>query len=106
MQGLPTAQDHAARGSRALHKSQYPGVGIEDSITPIAHGGPEPAAVPLEKKAGDTVTFEQLRAVTKAIDGFTRLNELLVLIKEVGDLRKMKELLEAMTVPKTDKISV
>ena len=68
---------------------------------------PEPAAVPVEKKADDTVAFEQLRAVTKAvkaIGGFTRLNELLRLIKEVGGLRKMKELLEAMSVPETDKI--
>ena len=66
---------------------------------------PEPAAA--EKKAGDTVTFEQVRAVTqtvKAIGGFARLNELLGLIKEVGGLRKMKELLEAMSVPETDKI--
>ena len=66
---------------------------------------PEPAAA--EKKAGDTVTFEQVRAViqtVKAIGGFARLNELLGLVKEVGGLRKMKELLEAMSVPETDKI--
>ena len=66
---------------------------------------PEPAAA--EKKAGNTVTFEQVRAVTqtvKVIGGFARLNELLGLIKEVGGLRKMKELLEAMSVPETDKI--
>ena len=40
----------------------------------------------------------------KAIGGFTCLNELLGLIKEVGGLRKMKVLLEAMSVPETDKI--
>ena len=65
---------------------------------------PEPAVA--EKKA-DTVTFEQVRAVTQvvqAIGGFARLNELLGLIKEVGGLRKMKELLDAMAVPETDKI--
>jgi plastocyanin len=60
-----------------------------------------------EKKPGDTVTFEQVRAVTqtvKAMGGFARLNELLGLIKEVGGLRKMKELLEAMSVPEVDNI--
>ena len=40
----------------------------------------------------------------KAIGGFARLNELLGLIKEVGGLRKMKELLEAMAIPETDSI--
>jgi hypothetical protein len=60
-----------------------------------------------EKKAGETVTFEQIRAVTQAvktIGGFACLNDLLGLIKEVGGLRKMKELLEAMSVPETDTI--
>ena len=42
----------------------------------------------------------------KTIGGFTRLNELLVLIKEVGGLRKIKELLEEMSVAEMDKISV
>jgi hypothetical protein len=52
-------------------------------------------------KAADTVTIEQLRAVTqtvKAIGGFNRLNALLGLVKEVGGLRKMKDLLEAMSM--------
>ena len=61
------------------------------------------AAVVVEKptKAVDTVTFDQLRAVNqtiKAIGGVNRLNELLGLVKEVGGLRKMKDLLEAMSV--------
>jgi hypothetical protein len=48
-----------------------------------------------------------LRAVTqtiKAIGGVNRLNELLGLVKEVGGLRKMKDLLEAMSAPETDDI--
>ncbi len=65
---------------------------------------PEPAVA--EKKA-DTVTVEQVRAVTrtvKVIGGFARLNELLGLIKDVGGLKKFKDLLEAMSVPETDKL--
>ncbi len=52
-------------------------------------------------KAADTVTLDQLRAVTqtiKAIRGVNRFNELLGIVKEVGGLRKMKDLLEAMSV--------
>ena len=59
---------------------------------------PETAVV---EKTADTVTFDQLRAVTqtiKVIGGVNRLNELLGLVKEVGGLRKMKDLLEAMSV--------
>ena len=58
---------------------------------------PEPAA-PVEKTA-NTVTVEQVKAVAqtiKAIGGFDRLNELLGLIREVGGLRRFKDLLDAM----------
>jgi uncharacterized Zn finger protein (UPF0148 family) len=69
-----------------------------------AASAPEPAVV--EKRA-DTVTFGQLKAVTqtaKAIGGYNRLNELLVLVKEVGGLKKFKDLLEALSGPETDEI--
>ena len=71
-----------------------------------AAAAPAPAPVVVEKKA-DTVTFEQVRAVTQtinAIGGVARLNGLLDLIKEVGGLRKMKDLLAAMSVSATDQI--
>ena len=42
----------------------------------------------------------------KAIGGFARLNELPGLVREVGGLRKMKGLLEAMSVPETDTAAV
>jgi hypothetical protein len=59
------------------------------------------------KKAGDTVTLEQIRAVAQAvktIGGFNRLNELLGLVKEVGGVKKFKDLLEAMSVTEADQI--
>jgi len=74
------------------------------------NGKPEVAAVvepAVAEKKADTVTFEQVRAVTqtvKVIGGFNRLNELLGLIKDVGGLKKFKDLLEAMSVPETDEI--
>lgn len=72
----------------------------------VKAAAPEPVAAPAEKKA-DTVTFEQIRAVTqtvKVVGGFARLNELLGLVKEVGGLKKFKDLLEAMSVPEGDKL--
>jgi uncharacterized Zn finger protein (UPF0148 family) len=64
---------------------------------------PEPATV--EKKAANTVTVEQVKAVTQTVQvigGFARLNELLVLIKEVGGVKKFKDLLDAMSAPEVD----
>jgi hypothetical protein len=51
-------------------------------------------------KASATVTLEHVKAVAlmvKALGGSTRLNELLGLIKEVGGLKKFKDLLEAIS---------
>ena len=61
---------------------------------------PEATPAPVEK-AANTVTVEQVRAVAqtvKVIGGSDRLNELLGLIRELGGLKKFKELLDAMTV--------
>ena len=60
---------------------------------------PEATPAPVEKVA-NTVTVEQVRAVTqtvKTIGGADHLNELLGLIKAVGGLRRFKDLLDAMT---------
>ncbi|MGD0899310.1 MAG: hypothetical protein ABR915_15845 [Thermoguttaceae bacterium] len=46
-------------------------------------------------------TISQIKAVAqtvKVVGGFARLNELLGLIKEVGGVKKFKDLLEAMSV--------
>ena len=58
-------------------------------------------------KAGATVTLEHVKAVAltvKALGGFVRLNELLGLIKEVGGVKKFKDLLEAMSGTEADAI--
>ena len=49
-------------------------------------------------------TFRLAATFRHTSSGFARLNDLLGLIKEVGGLRKMKELLEAMSLPETDAI--
>jgi uncharacterized Zn finger protein (UPF0148 family) len=61
---------------------------------------PEPTPAEKPVKAGDTITIEQVKAVAKTIGtigGFARLNELLGLIREVGGMKKFKDLLEAMS---------
>lgn len=58
-------------------------------------------------KASATVTLEHVKAVArtvKALGGYGYLNELLATIKEVGGLRRFKDLLEAMSGTETDAI--
>ena len=66
-----------------------------------------PAVVEKPTKAADTVTLEHVKAVAltvKTLGGSVRLYELLGLIKDVGGLKKFKDLLEAISGPETDVI--
>ena len=66
-----------------------------------------PAALEEAAKASPTVTLEHVRAVALAVEtigGSVRLYELLGLIKEVGGLKKFKDLLEAISGTETDAI--
>jgi hypothetical protein len=66
-----------------------------------------PTAVETTVKATATVTLEHVKAVAltlKTLGGPVRLHELLGLIKEVGGLRKFRELLEAISGTETDAI--
>jgi hypothetical protein len=68
---------------------------------------PAPEPVAAEKKAAATVALEHVKAValtTKALGGPVRLYELLGLIKEVGGVKKFKDLLEAISGTDTDAI--
>lgn len=66
-----------------------------------------PVAVEKPTKAADSFTLDQIKAVVqtvKAVGGPARIDELLGLIKEVGGVKKFKELVEALSVPETDVI--
>ena len=59
------------------------------------------AAAETPTKTANAITLEQIKAVgqmVRTIGGFRRLHEMLGVIKEVGGLRKFKDLLEAMEV--------
>ena len=64
---------------------------------------PEPAVVAAEPraKAGATMTIGHVRAVAetvKTLGGFDRANSLLTTIKEVGGVKRFKELLDVMAL--------
>jgi hypothetical protein len=59
------------------------------------------------EKVGVTVTLEHVKAVAltvKTLGGSVRLYELLGLIKEIGGVKKFKDLLEAISGTETDAI--
>jgi hypothetical protein len=63
---------------------------------------PEPAKAVVNKptKAGDVITIAQVRDVAQLVTlvgSFDRCHELLTVIHDVGGLRRMKDLLEALS---------
>jgi len=68
---------------------------------------PASPAIAEPAKVGATVTLEHVKAVAltvKTLGGSVRLYELLGLIKDVGGLKKFKDLLEAISGTETDAI--
>jgi hypothetical protein len=74
-------------------------------------GAPKPAAAVVvapeaPAKPANTVTIDQIKAVSQIVKtsgGFGRLHEMLGVVKEVGGLKKFKDLLEAIEVGKGSK---
>ena len=66
-----------------------------------------PASVEKPAKAGEMITLEQVKKVAEAIakvGGFHRACELLEIIRELGGVKKFKDLAEAMSASDYDDI--
>ncbi len=72
----------------------------------VAESAPAPAVV--EKPTnGGTITLEQVKMVAhtvQTIGGLQRVTEVLAVIKELGGVKKFRDLAEAMTVTEPDDI--
>ncbi|MHB8956528.1 MAG: hypothetical protein ACYC4U_26385 [Pirellulaceae bacterium] len=71
----------------------------------------EPAEPVVEKptKVGDVITITQLRAVADlvtAVGGFERCHEMLDVIQDVGGMRRIKNVLEAMATAQVSQNTV
>jgi len=67
----------------------------------------EAAPAVVEKKPADSITLDQIRKVAQTINnlgGYQRMTEVLAVIKELGGVKKFKDLAEAMTVVEPDYI--
>ncbi|MGA2031047.1 MAG: hypothetical protein ABSG68_02220 [Thermoguttaceae bacterium] len=105
-QGFTLTVAHAANIKSKLTKLSRARKAAKSAAAVSASPAPAPAS---EKpaKPGDTITLEQIKAVSqtvRTIGGFGRLKELLEVIREVGGLKKFKDLLEAMAAAEKDDI--
>ena len=70
---------------------------------------PKKAIVDKPTRAADAITIGQVRAVADlvtTVGGFDRCHELLGVIRDVGGLRRMKDLLEAMSAAQVSQSKV
>ena len=83
--------------TRVCPKCSYEFNGKPSKKTPV----PEPVKAVVEKptKAGDMITITQVKTVAEmvtSVGGFGRCHELLGVIRDVGGMKRMKDLLEAL----------
>jgi len=94
-----------ARKFKCPHCSYDFGLGDKYATpAPTAEAAPAATAVEAPTKAANAITLEQIKAVgqmVKTIGGFRRLHEMVSVIREVGGLKKFKDLVEAMEVTET-----
>jgi arginine repressor len=104
-QGIKINAGHVANIKTKINKERPAKKAVKTK--PVAAVPASPVAAEPEKngKAGATVTLEHVKAVAltiKTVGGSARLYELLGLIKEVGSLKKFKDLLEAISGTETE----
>ena len=94
------------KGTRA---KTCPDCGHEFGTKPHRTTAPEPAVATAETRAraGATMTIGHVKAVAetvKTLGGFDRANSLLTTIKEVGGVKRFKELLDVMAMTQPSEI--
>jgi len=101
-QGITITPGHV---SAIKGKLKMAGNGKKKAAKPARKPAPAPAAVEKPATNGRTITLEQVKKVAqtvKAMGGYQRMIEVLEVIKELGGVKKFKDLAEAMTVTEPD----
>ena len=98
-----------SKTKRLERKAAQAGAGIPESQAATAQrpAAATPKAPEKRTEPAGTITLQHIKAVAqtvKAMGGFDRLNELVAVIREVGGLRRFKELLEAIAVTEAGKL--
>ncbi len=118
-QGITITPAHVAAIKTKINASRTAKMAVRKPVAPAAPAAlvaaaPAAPAAPaaIEKpttKPADTITLEQIKKVAqtvKTLGGYQRVTELLAVIKEMGGVKKFKDLTEAMTVSGTEATTV
>jgi hypothetical protein len=112
--GAKASEIVEALGKKGIKLTVAHAANIKSKVTKVRRGRKTRAAKPLVEvepapvaaapeapaKPGTTITIEQVKAVAqavKAVGGLARLDALLGLVKEVGGVKKFRDLAEAMS---------
>ncbi len=101
-QGITITAKHV---SNIKAKLKNAGNGKKKAAEPAPEVAPARSAVEKPATNGGTITLEQVKKVAhtiKTLGGFQRVIDVLDVIKELGGVKKFKDLAEAMTVPEPD----
>ncbi len=98
-QGIKITRSHAGNIKTKINK--------EPAAKQASPAVAAPAVVEKPAKNGGTITLEQVKKVARTIStigGFQRTIEVLEVIRELGGVKKFRDLAEAMSVQITDDI--
>jgi len=100
-QGIKINAGHVANIKTKINKETATKKGAKKPVAAVAAA---PAVVEKPMTNGGTITLEQVKKVAqtiKTLGGFQRMTEVLAVIKDLGGVKKFKDLAEAMTVTET-----
>ena len=106
-QGIKLTPAHVGTIKAIDKKSRTAKKAAKKAVAAVAAAPAAPAVVEKPAKNGDTITLEQVKQVAHTIQmlgGLQRVIEVLAVIKDLGGVKKFKDLAEAMTVTSTDYI--
>lgn len=95
---IKTKSKHGPAPKKAAKKTAKPVVAVE--LAPVA-------AVEKPAKAGDAITIDQIKKVvllTQRLGGYSRVCELLDTVRELGGIKRFKELASAIAGTESDGI--
>jgi hypothetical protein len=103
-QGIKITRGHVANIKTKINKTHKARKTAKKPAVVVAAA---PVAVEKPAKAADAITLDQVKKVSQAmrtLGGFQRVLEVLDVIREMGGVKKFKDLAEAMSVPTMDDI--
>jgi hypothetical protein len=108
-QGIEISKSHAANIKSALKKANGSAkkVAVKKRRKKKKAAVEAPVHATVEKASNGAITLDQVKKVSHAMQklgGYERMAEVLDLIKELGSVKKFKDLAEAMSMPGYDDI--